>query len=80
MVGTTRSNDNQSVSLSQEEVQYHSGHCENIGMDANDWIELRFSSNFNRGSMPSMKSVAEMVSNKRGISLLLTRSFVVHFC
>ena len=69
MVGSSRSNDDQSVSLTQDDVELDSGHCKNIGIDANDWIELGFSSNFNRGSIPSMKSVAEMVSNKRGITL-----------
>ncbi len=69
MVGSTRSNDNQSVSLSQEDTQLDSGHCENIGMDANDWIELGFAPNFNRGNIPSMKSVAQQVSLHRGITL-----------
>ncbi len=69
MVGGTRSNDDHSVSLSQEDVELDSGHCENIGMDANDWIELGFSQNFNRGNIPSMKSVAEKVSLHRDITL-----------
>ncbi len=38
-------------------------------MDANDWIELGFLPNFNRGNIPSMKSVAEKVSLHRGITL-----------
>ncbi len=69
MVGSTISNEDQSVSLSREDVQLDSGHCEIIGMDANDWIELGFSPNFNRGNIPSMKSVAEKVSLHRGITL-----------
>ncbi len=36
MVGRTRSNDNQCVSLSQEEVQFVSGHHENIGIYVRD--------------------------------------------
>ena len=67
MVGSTISNDNQSVSLSLEDVQLDSGHCENIGMDANDWIEHGFAPNFNRENIPLMKSVAEEVFLHRGI-------------
>ena len=59
-------NEDQSVSLSQEDVELDSGNCEDIGMDANDWIELGFSPNFNRGNIPSMKSVAKKVSLHRG--------------
>ncbi len=66
MVGNSRNNDNLSASLSEEEVQFISGLHENNDIDANDLIELDFSSNFNRGSIPSMKSVAEMVSNQKG--------------
>ena len=69
MVGSTRNNDDQSVSLPQEDVQLDAGHFENIGMNANDWIELGFAPNFNRGNIPSMKSVAKKVSCHRGITL-----------
>ena len=84
MVGSTISNEDQSVSLSREDVQLDSGHCENIGMDANDWIELGFSPNFNRGNIPSMKSVAKKfpftgVLHWIESSILLMRSFAVHF-
>ncbi len=58
MVGSTRSNDDHSVSLPQSDVELDYCDCENIGMDANNWIELGFSPNFNRGNIPSMKSVA----------------------
>jgi len=69
-VGNSTNNEDQSVSLSEEEVQFVSGiHKNNNGIDANDWIELGISSNFNRGSIPSMKSVAEKVSLHRGITL-----------
>ena len=42
MVGSTRSNDNQSVSLSQEDIQLDSGHCENIGRLDGTWLFTQF--------------------------------------
>ncbi len=69
MVGNSRNKDNQSVSLSQEEVQFISGLNADNGIGANDWIQLCFASNFNRGSIPSMKSVVEKNSLQKGISL-----------
>ena len=54
MVGHSANNDDQLVSLSEEGLQFASGIHENPSIDANAWIELGFSSNVNRGSIPSM--------------------------
>ena len=48
IVGNSTKNDDGSVSLSEEEVQLVSGLHKHNGINANDWIELGFSSNFNR--------------------------------
>jgi hypothetical protein len=50
-----------------ENTQHSVDLNQNNPIDANDWIALGFSPNFNKRSIPSMKTIAEKVSGLKGM-------------
>ena len=69
MVGNHFSHDDESLPPSHENIHNSLDLNEDNSIDANDWIALDFSTNFNKGRIPSMKSIAQKVSLQKSTTL-----------